>query len=145
GFDTHVTKMDREKLADEHDRQNSMTYHRFSIVRFTYDQLTQKPADCVKFLKLLLRKLENESSWMDHLTARERLVFQYALRCGERAFGLQEVMAVVGMGEKQVRHLLRNLAEAGWIVTDGNAKRVRSYRINPEVWHKMFDSDSSWD
>lgn len=82
GFDTHVTKMDRDKLADEHDRQNGMTYHRFSIVRFTYDQLTQKPAACAKFLKLLLDKLERESAWMNQLSARERLVFQYALKCG---------------------------------------------------------------
>jgi very-short-patch-repair endonuclease len=145
GFDTHVTRMDREKLSDEHDRQNSLTYHGFSIIRFTYDQITQKSADCINFLRLLLRKLEHESSWMNQLTARERWVFQSALRCGERAFGLQEVMKEVGMGEKQLRNLLRKLVGYGWIVTDGNTGRIRSYRINPEVWSKMFWSDSIWD
>jgi hypothetical protein len=83
---------------------------------------------------------------LDESTVRSRTFgFPICFKVRERAFGLHDVTAEVGMGEKQVRHLLRNLVEAGWIITDGNAKRVRTYRIIPEVWHKMFDYESNWD
>lgn len=111
GFDTHVTQMDRDIFMDSRDRQNSLTLHGFVIVRFSYDQIVQKPMECVQFLKALLDKLENQADWMKGMSVREHLVVQFALRCGERRFMLREVMAAVGLGEKTVRLLLKSLVE----------------------------------
>lgn len=136
GFEMHVSKMDRDLFIDSSERQNSLTFNEFTIVRFSYDQIVQKPMECVEFLKALFDKLDNQSAWMKKMSIRERLVIQFALRCGDRRFMLREVMTTVGLGEKTVRQLLRRLVIGEWLIPVGESERIRYYRINPKMWNK---------
>ncbi|HEX7056199.1 MAG TPA: hypothetical protein VF260_03240 [Bacilli bacterium] len=136
GFDTHVTKMDREMFADSLERQNSLSYNDFIIVRFSYDQILHHPNKCAEFLKALLKKLENGAAWMRGLSVRERAVIQFALKQGENRFMVRDVMSAIGFGEKTTRALLKKLMAEGWLIGEGKSVRIRFYRLNPEIWNK---------
>ncbi|TMV49655.1 DNA-binding response regulator [Paenibacillus mesophilus] len=104
GYGPHGRDLSRWQFADNLLRQNHLVLDGWKVLRFAYDELTDKPRRCQQTVQQLLGR------W----------------------YGDTHAPTELGISERSARTILHRLVQAGYLLPASGAARIRSYRLNPE-------------
>lgn len=132
GFGPHWRDINRNQFSDQLMRQNHLILDGWSVLRFSYDDILEKPRACQSIISQLIGRLApGFSADLPSLEPLEMLLFQIALSKSEP---LTPAYAAKYSGlhrSTAVRHL-RALSEKQVLVTSKRGTRkICSYRVNP--------------
>ncbi|WP_243735302.1 DNA-binding response regulator [Paenibacillus turpanensis] len=139
GFGPHWKNTTRWQFADHLHRQLHLTIDGWVVVRFSFDDVKERPRRCQGALQQLFGKLYG-SGVPDRLemslTPIEREIVRFAIseRNVVKAGG---VMEHLGYSRNQVHALLRGLAAKGVLVPAEGGKRIRYYQLQ-NGWERRF-------
>ncbi|RKP47264.1 DUF559 domain-containing protein [Cohnella endophytica] len=132
GHRSHAKDISRDKFSDHLMRQNHLTLDGWKIIRFSYDDIAEKPRMCQQLLlQFMGRWATNKLSRpIYELRAEERDILRIGLRDSTGKLTVTEICLRLGIGDKKARKHLCALVAAGLIAPSrNNAQRIRSYRL----------------
>jgi hypothetical protein len=132
GFGPHRRDIDRRQFSDELTRQNLLVVDGWIVIRFSYDDVKEKPRHCQQLLLQLMGRLagEHRKSGAD-LTLMEKEAVRMAFR-QNGAVTPGELFRHLGLGRRKGRQLIEGLLEKKWFFPASGSQRIRAYRLNGE-------------
>lgn len=130
GYGPHWRDANRWQFADHLMRQNHLVVDGWKIIRFSYDDLKEKPRHCQQLVHQFLGK------WFSHpvisegkrLSPHEKEIVRFALR-KQQPLTLSNVSLHLSVCDKYARKLLRGLADSGIVQPVSGTKRIHAYRL----------------
>lgn len=136
GYGPHMRHVSREQLSDQTQRQNHLVIDGWRVLRFTYDDVKEKPRYCQQTLQQLMGRFIGEAKPSDPLTCMHKEILRMGLRLS-RPITARDVCEHLSIESKWARNLLRHLAGTGMLLAVSGEERIRSYRINPEKYFEI--------
>ncbi|TMV51416.1 DNA-binding response regulator [Paenibacillus mesophilus] len=132
GFGPHRRDIDRRQFSDELTRQNHLVIDGWIVIRFSYDDVKEKPRHCQQLLLQLMGRLAG----MQGKTGTDLTVMEKeAVRLVFRQNGVitpGELFRHLGLGRRKGMQLIENLLEKKWLIPATGSLRIRTYRLNGE-------------
>lgn len=132
GYGPHLKNSSRWQFSDSLERQNQLVIDGWSVLRFSYDQVKEKPRRCQQFVQQLMGQWLGDELTQTSLTIVEKEVLRLAIRKGEAIFP-KEVASNLKFGDKKARKVLAQLVAKKILIPASGNKRVRSYRLGVHV------------
>lgn len=134
GFGPHVRDMDRQKYCNELNRETFLTALGFQVVALAYDDVQQRPEQCITLLRMVLSRFLPKDGHSGGLTVRERELVRLACCLGGRLRPM-DASEQLGLNHRTVVRTLKALCEKGLFTAEGGAegKRVVRYRLLPRA------------
>ncbi|MFC0215382.1 DNA-binding response regulator [Paenibacillus chartarius] len=114
GYGPHARDISRRQFSDQAMRHNHLTIDGWRIIRFTYDDITERPRLCQQLLQQMLWRWVGEGESLEEATFIEREVIRFAMR-SKLPITPNEVCRHLGMEGKYVRKLLQGLVQKQWM------------------------------
>lgn len=137
GYGTHQRNASRRTFGDDRFRQNQLVLDDWTVVRFSYDDVREKPRQCQQFIQQLLGKLYGfgRIDAMElQLSANERELLRWALRLShESAFCPKQVEKLLGVSHSTSHKYLHQLMKLGLLEKASEGKRIRAYRLTTKA------------
>jgi very-short-patch-repair endonuclease len=131
GFGTHWRDANRSQFSDHLMRQNHLVIDGWHVLRFSYDDIMEKPRVCQQIIQQLLGKLSMAALGIEaKLSPLERLIMGIATSL---ATPMTPKYATEQLGihrDTVVRHIKSLVKKDLLIPTRIDVKRVSSYRVN---------------
>ncbi|WP_082198558.1 hypothetical protein [Bacillus sp. FJAT-26390] len=131
GYGPHQKNASRRKFSDDRFRQNQLVLDDWIIVRFSYDDLRERPRQCQQFIQQLLGKLYGlgRDQLLDQpLPAFARELLRSAQRRGNRApFSPKDVEKQLGVSHSTALKYLKQLLKQELVEPASGEKRIRTY------------------
>ncbi|MGO4109149.1 DNA-binding response regulator [Paenibacillus sp. YAF4_2] len=131
GYGPHFSQASRTQFSDERIRQNHLVIDGWRILRFSYDDVTERPRMCEQIVQQFM------STWLDqHYTQRpsEAIIQQEVLRLALRSpqpIRPSDVSNYLNIHIETARRILRNLTQQNKLIPNGSGTlRVHSYVVN---------------
>ena len=123
GYGPHARDMNRWQFADQLNRQNHLQLDGWKILRFSFDEVRDKPRQCQQIIQQMMgRWYQGETR---SLPLRQREVIRQALEGGE-PFGVKEVCGWLEVKKDCAREVLREMADAQMIGSvSGRERKTR--------------------
>lgn len=131
GFVSHAQKISRWKFSDNLIRQNHLVIDGWKVIRFSYDDVEDKPRRCQQVIQQLMGRWLGEQKCETDLTYIDKEIIRLAVRKGNPITPL-DVSTDLAVSDKHARKLLRNLVGKKVLTPASGTKRIRSYRLNLE-------------
>lgn len=131
GYGPHGRDLSRWQFADNLQRQNHLVLDGWKVLRFAYDELTDKPRRCQQTVQQLLGRWYGDTHTPTELDWKEKEMVRFAIYTGG-AFTPSEAGERLGISERSARTILHRLVQDGYLLPASGAARIRSYRLNPE-------------
>jgi len=137
GFGPHQKHASRRKFSDDRFRQNQLVLDNWIVVRFSYDDIGERPRQCQQFLQQLLGKLYGLSN-AETLELQLNAPYRELLRWGQRrgrgsAFSPKDVEKLLGVSHCTALKYLQHLLQQGLLEQASGSKRIRTYRLTAKV------------
>ncbi|GAB2695336.1 DNA-binding response regulator [Paenibacillus thermoaerophilus] len=126
GYGPHARDMSRRQFSDQLSRQNQLILDDWKVLRFSYDDIAERPRQCQQVIQQMLGKWYGVGS--SALPLREREVIRRARRLN-RPFAVAEVCQWLGVEQQTARKILKELLANGYVSADPELKRIRRYRL----------------
>ncbi|NIK78613.1 DNA-binding MarR family transcriptional regulator [Paenibacillus castaneae] len=137
GYGTHQRNASRRVFGDDRFRQNQLVLDGWTIVRFSYDDVRERPRQCQQFLQQLLGKLYGlgRTDPLElQLLASERELIRWACRSGHAApFSPKEAQKQLGVSHFTAHKYLNKLLKMQLIEQASGGQRIRSYRLTTKA------------
>jgi len=128
GYGPHVARVSRRDFSDQLHRQNQLVVDGWAVLRFSYDDVNERPRRCQQMIQQFLgRRLAGIGS--QELTFLEREVVRLAQDLG-RPLRPRDVCEHLDIGKHRAVSLLRGLVKKGWFDIPPNRQRLRYYILN---------------
>lgn len=129
GFGPHRRDIDRRQFSDELTRQNHLVVDGWIVIRFSYDDVKEKPRHCQQLLLQLMGRLVGDQR---KTGADLTLLEKEAVRMAFRQNGVTpvELFRHLGMGRRKGMQLIDGLLEKKWFIPASGSQRIRLYRLN---------------
>ncbi|RKD24937.1 hypothetical protein BEP19_03620 [Ammoniphilus oxalaticus] len=129
GYGPHAKDISRWQFSDQLTRQNHLVIDGWHIIRFSVDQVQNEPRQCQQTSQLVIGRLLGQAIDNTPLSIHEKEVVRLALSKG-KSITNKEVQARLGLSDKPVRKILKDLVEKGLLSpTSRNARRIHSYQL----------------
>jgi CRISPR/Cas system-associated protein endoribonuclease Cas2 len=132
GFTTHV-KLDRSRFSDHLKRQNDLINDGWKILRFSYDDILERPRSCQQQLQQFMGRwagVDRGNGGIQLLNVSEREIVRMASR-RRQPFGVQEVILWLDVHRHTAGKLLVGLQQKDWIVAEGfGSKGLHLFTLN---------------
>jgi hypothetical protein len=138
-FGSH-SRDDRRKFSDDLMRQNHLVLDGWTVIRFCFDDVKDKPRQCQQIVQQMLGKLYGGSGEVafDALPLKQREILRFAIRSA-RPITPSAINEHVGISNKYAQVILRRMVVDGILMPASGKHRVRSYTINPTSgFNKLF-------
>lgn len=135
GYGTHQQKMSRSEFSDHLMRQNHLILDRWKVIRFSYDDLNERPRMCQQILQQFMGRWVNDkrNEEVSSLTAEERDILRLALRHRGIVYPL-DVSKQLLISDKKARRLLHGLMDKSLLEPAGlGTRRINFYRLSATV------------
>ncbi|MUT66887.1 DUF559 domain-containing protein [Paenibacillus sp. NEAU-GSW1] len=135
GYGAHSRDIDRRKFADDRFRQNELVLDGWQVLRFSYDAIEDQSKRCQQHIQQILGKLSGKSSELLKdldLSMRHREMIRIAIRAPQ-PITPAEAAAKLRCSDKQARVILKALTDQNLLIPASGAKRIRSYRVHPQL------------
>lgn len=136
GYGPHSSKVTRWQFADSLMRQNHLIIDGWRILRFSYDDLVERPRMCEQCLQQFMGKWGNLFNVADSYSGADELLEHEILRHAfllERNIKPQDVCELLLVGKKRAYTLLRNMVNKGSLLhKDAEGQRKRTYIVNSQ-------------
>jgi very-short-patch-repair endonuclease len=128
GFGPHWRDINRWQFADYLLRQNHLVIDGWTVFRFSYDEIMEKPRRCQQLLQQFVGRWLGVPETIMNLGCYERDIVRLAMK-HHRPLKASDVSRYLNIGGKYARKLLRQLSEKGLFVPSGGDQRISCYRL----------------
>lgn len=135
GFNSHAKEISRTKFSDNLMRQNHLILDGWKVLRFSYDDVIDRPRMCQQILLQFMGKWVNgkKVDQFATLSAEERDILRMALRRG-RIVRPRDVSQLLAVESQKARKLLHSLCKKQLLTHYGNGTdRIFSYKLADSV------------
>jgi hypothetical protein len=137
GYGPHQKDASRRKFSDDRFRQNQLVLDDWIIVRFSYDDLREKPRQCQQCIQQLLGKLYGlgrDNSLNYQLPAFARELLRSVQRRGSRTpFSPKDVEKLLVVNHCTALKYLKQMQQHGFIEPASGEKRIRTYSLTSKA------------
>jgi very-short-patch-repair endonuclease len=134
GFGPHLQKISRWQFSDNLERQNQLVIDGWKVIRFSYDQVKEKPRRCQQIIQQVIGRWLGDELDQTTLSLVEKEVLRLAIRKGEAITPI-EVANYLKLSGKTVRNILSQLVDKQMLTPASGTVRVRSYQLGSQVRH----------
>jgi hypothetical protein len=132
GYGSHWRDASRWQFSDDLMRQNRLILDGWYVLRFSYDDIKDKPRRCQQVIRDMSGLIFSNPSF-GVLNLYERELIRSAA-ASTTDITLSVAMDVLQTGERKARQCLISLKDKGWLLpSKGGDHRIHGYRINPEM------------
>lgn len=134
GFGPHWQNINRRKFSDNLLRQNHLQIDGWRILRFSYDDLKERPRMCQQLISQFIgRWFGGTRIFLTDLSIMEKEIVKFGICCDPKLTP-QKVCTLLGIEQQKSRKLLHALVEKGILLAGGDGKkRIFSYRVASKV------------
>ncbi|MGG3913828.1 DNA-binding response regulator [Rossellomorea vietnamensis] len=136
GYGPHLKNISRWQFSDSLERQNQLVMDGWTVIRFSYDQLKEKPRRCQQVVQQVIGRWLGDDLDQTTLSYAEKEVLRLAIRKG-KAISPIEVEKNLKRTDKTVKKLLTQLVDKKMLIPESGTKRIRSYRLGDQVKHSI--------
>ncbi|MBD2847327.1 DNA-binding response regulator [Paenibacillus sp. IB182496] len=135
GYSSHLRDTGRWQFADHLMRQNHLVLDGWTVLRFAYDLVREKPRSCQQLLQQFFGKsgMGNVSKRLESLSVKEREVIRILLADrGEATVTVKEAAIRLKISERSSERLLKKMTSDAMLVAASAGKiRTHKYRVDP--------------
>jgi len=132
GYGPHLKNISRWQFSDNLERQNQLVIDRWTVIRFSFDQVKQNPRRCQQVVQQVIGRWLGDELDQTSLSVLEKEVLRLVIRKGEEIYPT-EVEKYLKLSDKTVKKILTQLVEKKMLIPSSGTKRVRSYRLGDQV------------
>ncbi len=136
GYGPHLKNISRWQFSDSLERQNQLVMDGWTVIRFSYDQVKEKPRRCQQIVQQVIGRWLGDELDQTTLSYAEKEVLRLAIQKG-KAISPIEVEKYMKISDKTVKKLLSQLVEKKMLIPASGTKRIRSYRLGDQVKHPI--------
>ncbi|PFG04203.1 hypothetical protein [Bacillus sp. es.034] len=136
GYGPHLKNISRWQFSDSLERQNQLVMDGWTVIRFSYDQVKEKPRRCQQIVQQVIGRWLGDELDQTTLSYAEKEVLRLAIRKG-KAISPIEVEKYLKRTDKTVKKLLTQLVDKKMLIPESGTKRIRSYRLGDQVKHSI--------
>ncbi|HJV46006.1 MAG TPA: DNA-binding response regulator [Bacillota bacterium] len=133
GYGPHLKNISRWQFADQLERQNHLILDRWMVIRFSYDQVVDRPRCCQQTTQLAISRIMGKEFDQLPLNHIEKEVIRFAMEKGDTVFTLGEVALLLNASKKFTRNILKNLIQKRILLPASGKERICSYRLSEGV------------
>jgi hypothetical protein len=139
GFTTHASQISRSQFSDHLIRQNHLIIDGWRILRFSYDDIKDRPRMCQQILQQFMgRYLGMNDGSVQSISYVEKEVLRYAINL-ETSLTIQDVCQVLAIESQKARQLLKVMHEKNMLEPAGKGtQRIRCYRPTAEILQQLM-------
>ncbi|WP_308861958.1 hypothetical protein [Paenibacillus radicis (ex Xue et al. 2023)] len=115
-------------------RQNHLVIDGWRIIRFSYDDVAEKPRLCQQLIQQFLGIWFAEGAQQLSLSPKEQQIIRLMIRKQELLTPL-DVSKYIGISDRHARTLLHRLVQAKLLLPASGDKRIRSFKLNQGAKH----------
>ena len=105
GYGPHLKNISRWQFSDSLERQNQLVIDGWTVIRFSYDQVKEKPRRCQQVVQQVIGRWLGDELDQNTLSYAEKEVIRLAIRKG-KAISPIEVEKYMKISDKTVKKLL---------------------------------------
>jgi len=131
GFNSHAKDISRTKFSDNLMRQNHLVLDGWKVLRFSYDDVVERPRMCQQILQQFMGRWVNgrRNALLSNLSSEERDILRLVVRNGNTAKP-REVCQWLGVEQQKARKLLQSLWMKKILAPAGGGRaRIFSYKL----------------
>jgi very-short-patch-repair endonuclease len=132
GYGPHLKNISRWQFSDNLERQNQLVIDGWTVIRFSYDQVNEKPRRCQQIVQQVIGRWLGDELDQTTLSFLEKEVLRLVIRKGE-AISPMEVEKYLNLSDKTVKKVLSKLVDKKMLIPASGVMRVRSYRLGDQV------------
>lgn len=137
GYNTHQRHASRRTFGDDRFRQNQLVLDEWKVIRFSYDDIVDKPRQCQQFIQQLLGKLygvgRQTVEELD-LPASTCELLRWAIKQGPGfVFSPKEASLRGGVCHASIQKYLKQLRNLQLIEPVSGSQRIRAYRLTEKA------------
>nr|WP_251025929.1 BlaI/MecI/CopY family transcriptional regulator [Bacillus sp. ISL-47] len=136
GYGPHLKNISRWQFSDSLERQNQLVIDGWTVIRFSYDQVKEKPRRSQQIVQQVIGRWLGDELDQTSLSFVEKEVLRLAIRKREAIFPL-EVQKYLKLSDKTVKKVLSQLVDKNMLIPATGTMRIRSYRLGNEVKHPV--------
>ncbi|MGO4498019.1 endonuclease domain-containing protein [Paenibacillus sp. 2RAB27] len=139
GFTTHASQISRSQFSDHLIRQNHLIIDGWRILRFSYDDIKDRPRMCQQILQQFMgRYLGMNDGSVQLISYVEKEVLRYAIN-SDNPLTTQDVCQVLAIESQKARQLLKVMHVKNMLEPAGKGtKRIRYYRPTAEILQQLM-------
>ncbi|CAH1214344.1 hypothetical protein PAECIP111891_04077 [Paenibacillus allorhizoplanae] len=139
GFTTHASQISRSQFSDHLIRQNHLIIDGWRILRFSYDDIKDRPRMCQQILQQFMgRYLGMNDASVKVISYVEKEVLRYAINL-ETLLTIQDVCQVLSIKEQKARRVLKVMLEKELLESVGKGtQRIKYYRPTAEALEQLI-------
>jgi hypothetical protein len=134
GYGPHSQRMSRIQFSDQLLRQNHLIIDGWKILRFSYDDVNERPRSCIQLVQQFIGRWHSgEMKNMKQLSAEDKDILRFAMRTS-RSFTPKEICDLLNIEKQKARSLLHGLLDSGFLIPGGKGTaRFYCYQISNKV------------
>jgi very-short-patch-repair endonuclease len=132
GYGPHLKNISRWQFSDSLERQNQLVIDGWTVIRFSYNQVNEKPRRCQQIVQQVIGRRLGDELDQTSLPFIEKEVLRLVIRKGED-ISPTEVEEYLKLSDKTVKKVLSQLVEKRMLIPASGTKRIRSYRLGDQV------------
>jgi hypothetical protein len=132
GYGPHLKNISRWQFSDSLERQNQLVIDGWTVIRFSYDQVSEKPRRCQQIVQQVIGRWLGDELDQTPLSILEKEVLRLAIRKGEAVSPI-EIEKYLQLTDKTVKKVLSQLVDRKMLIPASGNMRVRSYRLGDQV------------
>ncbi|WP_201008303.1 DNA-binding response regulator [Paenibacillus glycanilyticus] len=127
GYGPHCRDIDRRGFADRLQRQNHLVLDGWTVLRFSFDDVKERPRQCQQLLQQLLGKLYSQEAGQE-ITLHQREIIRIVSYQLDPVSPV-EVSKALGISTQFARKLMLDLVDKQYLMSASHGERVRYYRL----------------
>ena len=136
GHGPHLRNITRWQFSDSLERQNQLVIDGWTVIRFSYDHVKEKPRRCQQIVQQVIGRWLGDELDQSTLSFVEKEVLRLAIRKGE-AISPLEVEKYMKLSGNTVKKILHNLVDKKMLIPASGSVRIRSYRLGNRIKHPI--------
>lgn len=136
GYGPHLKNISRWQFSDSLDRQNQLVIDGWTVIRFSYDQIKERPRWCQQIVQQVIGRLLGDGLDQLSLSFVEKEVLRLSIRKGEDISPI-EIQKHLKLSDKTVKKILSQLVDKNMLIPASGTSRIRSYRLGDQVKHPV--------
>ncbi|MDB5054835.1 MAG: hypothetical protein JWM44_2885 [Bacilli bacterium] len=131
GYGPHSQKMSRSQFSDQWMRQNHLIIDGWKILRFSYDDVKERPRMCEQLIQQFMGKWFSKSlKEPGQLSSEEKDILRLSLRL-KQSITPKDVCTLLNIEQQKARKLLHALIEKQFLVPGGRGRqRLYCYKLS---------------
>ncbi|MBT2638732.1 MULTISPECIES: BlaI/MecI/CopY family transcriptional regulator [unclassified Bacillus (in: firmicutes)] len=132
GYGPHLKNISRWQFSDNLERQNQLVIDRWTVIRFSFDQVKENPRRCQQVVQQVIGRWLGDELDQTSLSFLEKEVLRLVIRKGED-ISPTEVEKYLKLSDKTVKKILSQLVEKKMLIPTSGTKRIHAYRLGEQV------------